>query len=63
MKGFLAEIKTVVDIPIQARARIFEDIQNAYLKTMTKRLICQGKLEKCVGKDSSGLVLVQTEIW
>ena len=58
MKGFLAEIETVDVIPIQARARKFANIQKAYLRAMTKHLICQGKLEESVGEYSSGLVLV-----
>ena len=45
-------------IPIQARARKFTDIQKAYLRAMTKRLIRQGKLEESVGEYLSGLVLV-----
>ena len=58
VKGFIAEIETVDDIPIQARARKMADIQKAYLKAMTKRLIRQGKLEESTGEYSSGLVLV-----
>ena len=38
------------DIPIQARARMFADIQKAYLRVMIKRLIRQGELEESVGE-------------
>jgi hypothetical protein len=58
VKGFVAEIETTDEIPVQARARKLADIQKAYLKAMTKRLIKQGKLEESTGEYSSGLVLV-----
>ena len=46
VNGFLAEIETVDGILIQARARKFADIQKAYLRAKTKRLIHHGKLEE-----------------
>ena len=58
VKGYAAEIETLDDILVQARAWKLADIQKAYLKAMTKRLIKQGKLDESTGKYSSGLVLV-----
>ena len=58
VKGFIAEIETVDNIPVHARARKLADIQKAYLKAMTKRLIRQGKMEESTGEYSSGLVLM-----
>jgi len=58
VRGFVAEIETTDEIPIHARARKLADIQKAYLKAMTKRLIRQGKLEESTGEYSSSLVLV-----
>ena len=58
VKGYLPEIETIDDIPIQARARKFADIQKAYLRAMTKRLIRQRKLEESRGEYSSRLELL-----
>jgi len=58
VKGFVAEIETIDSVPVKSRARKFAEIQKAYLRAMTKRLIRQGKLEESTGEYSSGLVLV-----
>lgn len=58
VKGFITEIETVDNISVQARAIKLADIQKAYLKAMTKRMIKREKIEESTGKYSPGLVLV-----
>ena len=58
VKGFLAEIETTDDVPIRVKARKFADVQKAYLRAMSRKLLTQGKWEISTGEYASGLVLV-----
>ena len=58
VKGFVAEIETSDDVPIRAKARKFADVQKAYLRAMSRKLLTQGKWEVSTGEYASGLVLV-----
>ena len=58
VKGLVAEIETVDEVPVRAHARKLAEVQKAYVRAMTRGLIRQGKLEESHGEWASALVLV-----